>query len=233
MPGFIDIDFKERGGKDYRLDAKLDIFQFTQIIINCILTHNKYNWMKNYNRDEMMICDDVTPIPLELWNWGIANRSGKLRTFPEDIIKLNLMPREIATVTEKGIRYKKMFYSCDTAIQEMWFEKARNKGYWKVDFSYDPRNMNFIYLRSQDGRSFQKCRLLNQGRYEDKTIDEIYYLLSYEKLQKDESVGKSLQSKVDLIAEIESIVTTAEQMTLEKRDSTLSKSNRVKGIKQN
>jgi len=161
VPGFIDVDFRERGGKDYRLDAKLDIYQFTQIIIKCILTHNNTNSMKNYKRDELMINDNVSPVPIELWNWGIVNRSGRLRTFPEEIIKLNLMPKDKATVTEKGIRYKKMFYSCDHAIQELWFEMARNKGYWKVDISYDPRNMDFIYLRSADGRGFEKCRLLD------------------------------------------------------------------------
>ncbi|MBZ4656176.1 MAG: Integrase catalytic region, partial [Thermoanaerobacter sp.] len=34
---------------------------------------------------------------------GIANRAGRLRSVPEDIIKLNLMPSDTATVTAKGI----------------------------------------------------------------------------------------------------------------------------------
>lgn len=37
VPGYIDVDYRARGGKDYRLDAVLDIDQFTQIIIECVL----------------------------------------------------------------------------------------------------------------------------------------------------------------------------------------------------
>ncbi|MEA4961583.1 hypothetical protein [Lutispora sp.] len=125
VPGFIDVDFRQRGGNDYRYDAKLDIFQFTQIIIKCVLHHNE-NWLSSYNKDELMVADEVNPIPMKLWKWGVANRSGILRSYHEDIIKLNLMPVDKAMVTAKGIKYKKMFYSCDKAIQEMWFEKARN-----------------------------------------------------------------------------------------------------------
>ena len=35
-PGYVKKDFKTRGGADYRLDAILDIYQFTQIIIHRI-----------------------------------------------------------------------------------------------------------------------------------------------------------------------------------------------------
>jgi len=232
-PGYIDVDFRKRGGKDYRLDAKLDIYQFTQIIILCAREHNKSNWMKNYARNEMLIEDDVNPIPLELWNWGISNRSGRLRTFPEDIVKLNLMPRSNGTVTEKGIRLKSMYYSCEKAVQEMWFEKARSKGYWKVDISYDPRNMDYIYIRTPDGRGYEKCRLLDQNRYGDKSFDEIEYLLAYEKLEKEKRNIEVLQSNIDLIAEIEGIVETGEKMTFEQKNPELTKTSRVKNINNN
>ncbi|MGK7960598.1 DNA-binding protein, partial [Crocosphaera sp.] len=83
LPGFIDTDFRQRGATDYRLDSRLDIDQFTEIIIETILYHNSHE-LKSYNRDEQMIADDVAPIPIELWNWGIKNRSGKLRTINEN-----------------------------------------------------------------------------------------------------------------------------------------------------
>ncbi len=59
LPGFINEDFKERGGKDYRLDAKLDLKQFTKIMIKCVIFHNNNHFIKNYNMDEMMIEDIV------------------------------------------------------------------------------------------------------------------------------------------------------------------------------
>lgn len=232
VPGHINIDFRERGGKDYRLDAKLDIQQFTYIIICCILAHNNNHWMDNYIRTDDMIADDVDPIPLELWKWGITHRSGILRSFPEDIVKLNLMPTDSASITEKGIKYKKMYYSCNKAIEELWFETARNKESLKKDISCDPRNMNFIYIRTDEGRGFEKCYLLDDRKYSNKTLEEIQYLEEYESLEKALNSGEQLQSRIDLISEIENTVNEAEQMA-KQQNQDISKAQRIKGIRDN
>lgn len=234
LPGAVNPGARERGGRDYRLDAKLDIYQFTQIIIKCALYHNNHHYLSNYNREEMMIEDDVEPIPVKLWNWGIANRSGKLRYVPEDIVKLNLMPTGTATVTARGIKFKGLLYGSKQSLKERWFEKARNRGAWKVEVSCDPRMMDYIYIKGEDGMSFEKCFLLeHQQRYKGKTLEEIDYLLEYERLQEKKYTEKKLQSKVDLIAEIENIVRQAEQDTEQERINTDSKRSRLKNIRQN
>lgn len=233
VPGHIDVDFRQRGGKDYRTDAKLDMYQFTKIIIKCILYYNNYHWMDEYEVDEMMIADNINPVPINLWNWGIEKRSGRLRSHNGDVIKLNIMPTAKATVRENGIKLKKMRYSCDKAIDEMWFERARNMGSWKVNVSYDPRNMNYIYIRSDDARSFEKCYMLDKRKYSEKTLDEIEYLGAYEQMQKDIGKGEKMQSKIDLFSDIEAIVEDAVKMTDEQQDPTISKTSKVKGIRGN
>ena len=233
VPGHIEVDFRERGAKDYRLDAKLDIYQFTQIVIRCMLFYNNKHQISDYEDDKMMIADDITPIPIELWKWGIQKRSGRLRSKPSDITKLYLMPSAKATVRETGIKFKNLHYSCDKAIDEMWFERARNKGSWRVDISYDPRNMDYIYIRSEDGKSFEKCYMLHRKKYGDKTIDEIIYLDEYEQLKKDKRKSKDMQSEVDLISDIDAIVKMAETMTEEQLDHTVSKTSKVKNIRSN
>ena len=40
LPGRVKPDMSQRGGHDYRLDAKLDIRQFTQVVIKCVLYYN-------------------------------------------------------------------------------------------------------------------------------------------------------------------------------------------------
>ncbi|WP_238456725.1 Mu transposase C-terminal domain-containing protein [Desulforamulus aeronauticus] len=234
LPGYVDKDFRERGVRDYRLDAKLDIYQFTQIIIKCIIYHNTKHFLTTYSRDEMMVADEVKPVPVELWKWGIANRSGSLRYYPEDIVKLSLMPKDTARVTHKGIIYKKLHYSCDKAIREMWFDRARRKT-WKVDISYDPRNLNSIYIRDTEDQTFyEKCYLLDsQSRYFEKTLDEIKYLMEYEKLEEQKSAYINLQSESDLKSDIESIVRQAEDMTKMVSSNTVSNSSKVKGIQKN
>ncbi|MDK2799712.1 MAG: hypothetical protein PWP27_2526 [Clostridiales bacterium] len=234
LPGFINEDYRQRGGRDYRLDATLNIFQFTQIIIKCVLYHNNQHYLMNYNREEMMISDEVEPIPIKLWHWGIQNRAGKLRFVPEDIVKLNLMPRDIATVTAQGIKFKDIYYGSEVALKEYWFEKARNKGSWKIDICYDPRNMNYIYIPGSDNKSFEKCFLLkHEERYLDKSYEEIEYLIEKEKIELKQKEEEELQSKVDLMSEIEEIVKEAKRNMEEDSVSMESKAKRIKGIKNN
>ena len=236
LPGFIDVDFRERGARDYRLDARLDINQFTKMIIEIVLYHNSHE-LKTYNRDEEMIADDVLPIPIELWQWGINKRSGKLRTMNEDIVKLNLMPTAKARITEKGIRFKSMYYTCEKAIEEMWFEKARSQMLSKdeksLQISYDPRQTDFIYLPSPDGREFEKCFLLDPDeRYTHKTIYDVEYLLAYEDLQSKKRGGKQRQNEVDLMTKLESIAHRAEQETEQYQDKSQSNLQKTSGIRE-
>ncbi|MFZ5643058.1 MAG: Mu transposase C-terminal domain-containing protein [Bacillota bacterium] len=232
LPGYVDTDFRQRGARDYRLDAKLDLYQFTQILIHCALHHNNNHYLTNYSRDEMMIDDDIPQVPIELWKWGISNRSGKLRSYPEDIVKLNLMPVDKVTVTPKGIKFKKMYYSCQRAVKEFWFDRARTEGTWKAYISYDPRNIDFVYIRDENGRGYEKCYLLeSQERYRGKSYDEIVYLLEYEKQMQKTMHDKEMQDSVDLISQIESIVQTAEIMTTELQNRNQSKASRVKKIR--
>ena len=235
LPGYVVPDANKRLGRDYRLDAKLDIYQFTEIIIHCALHHNNGQYLESYDRDATLVAEDVPAIPVELWKWGIKNRSGRLRSFPEDIVKLNLMPTGSARIAEDGIRFKKMRYSCEKAIRENWFEAARiKKRTEKIEISYDPRNTNHLYIKSQDGRSFEKCYLLeSEERYMNKSMAEVEYLIEYEKYQKQRHTGDKQQSKVDLAANIEGIVRAAEEMTDQVRDKTASKASRVANIKGN
>lgn len=234
LPGAINPNTRERGDKDYRLDAKLNMKEFTQIIIKCVLYHNNHHLLKYYSREEMMIEDDVKCVPNELWNWGIKNRSGRLRYIDEDIVKLNLMPSDFATVTPKGIQFKGVFYACTAALKEKWFEKARRNGTWRIEVSFDPRNMNFLYIKKDSGTNYEKCFLLDhQSKFRDRTFDDIRYLLEYEKLNiQNESINE-LQAKVDLISDIESIVKDAEKTFKDEEDISKSKSSKLKGIRSN
>ena len=239
VPGDVDVDSMKRGGRDYRLDAKLDLHQITKIIIHLVREHNT-KYLENYNCDEELIADGIVPTPINLWQWGIANRSGKLRTFPEDIVKLNLMPTEQATITAKGIKLKgkELYYTCERAEIEQWFSKARSnqlsKAEKKIAVSYDPRKPEFIYIPSQDGRSFEKCRIIDpSGKYLGKTFEDIEYLAQYEAQQTQKHQAQSLQGKIDAAEEIEKVVEQAETMTSAQSDPNLSKRQRVRGIREN
>lgn len=117
LPGKVLPDMSERGGHDYRLDAKLDIRQFTEIIIRCVLYYNNSHYMDYFEKSEQMMQIGVNAIPLELWNFGIRYCSGSLRSVPWDTVRMALMPTGSASVTERGIRFKGLFYSSEEALR--------------------------------------------------------------------------------------------------------------------
>lgn len=234
LPGVINPNGRERGDRDYRLDAKLNINEFTQIVIRCVLYNNNHHYINNYPKDEIMLQDNVKPIPIELWNWGIKNRSGKLRKVDLNIIKLNLMPNGAATVTAKGVLFKQIYYTSSLLMKENFFEKARKNGTWKIDIVYDPRNLNFIYLKDDKGRKFEKLTMIeHQHKYKNKCVEEVDYINELEKLEKESIKYDKLREKVNLISEIESIVENANSSYKAVRPVNDSKRKRLNEIKDN
>ena len=232
-PGTVKKDFKKRGGKDYRLDATLDIQEFTKIIIKCILKYNNSS-ITNYPMDCEAVKDQVEPIPKKIWNWGIENKTGVLRSVSEEIIKLNLMPVDNARVTKEGIKYKNILYTCKSAESENWFNTARDKGTWKIEISYDPRNMTNVYIKSQNGRAFEVCTIKTCNKeYINKTLAEILELHAAKKELKDRSEKVSLTNEINLSSDIEDIVSEAKEKTKQQVDKSESKSSRIKNIRDN
>lgn len=95
-----------------------------------------------------MLANEVKPTPIDIWSWGIKNRKGRFNKLPQDIVRLNLLPKAKASVSRSGIKYRKMFFSSDKAIEEQWFISQQKS---TIEFVYDPRNMNFIYLPDENG----------------------------------------------------------------------------------
>ncbi len=164
---------QKRGGKDYRYDACLTLYEFRQIIISSIIQYNTTYELKDYRKDADMIADHVLPIPIKLWEWGIRNRSGSLRIEDRLKVRLALLPRGVASVTPTGIQYKGVEYICERAKKDEWLEQARIKRL-KVPISYDPRNMDSIFLRLDlpEGRKFLR------SDEEDQPKSEVAYLMN-------------------------------------------------------
>jgi len=233
LPGHVKADMKQRGGKDYRLDAQMDIRQFTRIMIKSILNHNNEHFLESYERNENMIADNVEPIPVKLWDWGIAHCSGALRSVSEDTVKLYLMPSDTALVTAKGIRFKGLNYLSERAVYEHWFETARAKGSYKVDISYDPRDLSHIYVRNVNGALYEQSHLADwEAKWFGKSLDEVTRQQAAERALQARNKTRSLQSRIDLNTEIENVIREAEQMAKQTAFPN-SKKERISDIRQN
>jgi hypothetical protein len=213
-PGYIQEDFRQRGGNDYRLDAVLDVDQFTRIIIFCVLSYNNSHVVKDYPLLPEMIRDGVRPIPVEMWEWGIAQGAGRLRTYPAESVRLSLLPSDEATVKSSGIRYFGCNYSCPLAIEEHWFDKARQRKTWKVRISYDPRCMDSIWLHGEPGQpQFIACSLTDPSRmHEGKSLWEIDQFRQKARSLTASVQPRQTQGRVTLIGQVQSVVREAVTM---------------------
>ncbi|WP_368901894.1 Mu transposase C-terminal domain-containing protein [Oceanobacillus oncorhynchi] len=232
LPGAVDKDFGKRGTKDHRLSGKLTLDEFKKIIIKYILYFNNQYVMESFIRDEEMIKEEVEPIPINLWEWGMKNRSGRLRKISKELMMLHMLPNGNATVTESGIRFRHMLYSSELALKEQWFVKARYDSSWKIDIVYDPRNMDKIYIQNPDNNSYEVCPLLeHQLRYKNRSIEDINFLHELENIQKRSHKQEQLKAKINLKEEVEKIVKEAEQKS---KSSGVKESDnkRIKNIKE-
>jgi hypothetical protein len=235
LPGAVEKDH-QRGDKDYRLASTLNIHDLYEIVIRAVLVHNRRRLTK-YEPDAEMIADKVKPIPLELFKWGVENRTGHLRCYDPEYVRINLLPSASARVTEDGIAFGGNLYTCDLAEREGWRLIARNMGRWDVEVAYDPRPKcnEVVYLRPSDGSPSIPCHLIDpNARFKDWDLGEIEHFDERYKLDADLDENRMLQDESDLEAHVKNITQRAKK----RRDAALaaagprSDSSRVEGMRE-
>lgn len=228
LPGAVDRDH-ERGDPDYRLKAKLTLADLQEALIHFILHFNRSRIEARIPR-EFMVTDKVEPRPNELWAWGIKNRSGHLRVMPPEMLRLQLLPADEASVTEKGLLFKGLYYRSETAEREQWQVRARAKGRWKVPVTYDPRVADKIYLHLSGANVVEACTLLEQHDFFNGVgWAEVEFFNVTRAVLKESSRSADIQATANYGANVESIVADAVEKTKEAR-SGASNRGKISGI---
>lgn len=229
VDGYVHKDFKTRTGRDYRLDAKWDLQQFTRIMIMLVIKHNTTHRIRGYDFDQDMVQDDLPAIALDLWSWGIRHRSGLLKQRDESEVKLALMPQGKGLVTRRGILFKNCYYSCDLAVKDGWFVRAKDKS-WYVTLSYDPRDMTHVYYRPENG-GCHIAQLTDKSRaYAGMSLKEILQVQHLDNQRDHPDRRENRQSELDLDAAIQQLVTETKEMAPNPLGS---KASRVRDIRDN
>lgn len=225
--GVVQKDFNDRGVQDYRKQAVLNIKEYTRILVRCIIHYNK-RYLRDYPRTKDMIEQNVPPIPLEIFKWGLTRGSGRLKTLTSEQIRSNIFPSCEATVNAKGISFAGLYYSSPTALKEQWFSHARTHGSYKIKIQYNPQNVSEIYIR-QDRRNYEVCSLIEHYEmYHNSVLEEVLDLKKDQRQQEADFEQVELNSQIQLAQEIEEIV---KQAKIESRSSGVKKN--VKDIRQN
>ncbi len=226
-PGAIQKEFRKRGDKDYRLDATLTLEQFTRLYINIVLNHN-WSVIDKYPVEKEMLEDEILPIPVQLWKWGIENKKGRLRTVDRDILRLNLLPRGKASISRAGIKFKGLSYSSEKAISQQWFIKPTVRS---IEIVYDPRSVNKIYIPHDNGLEYEVCYLLdNCNQYKNCLLEEVIFNQELIAELKEKHLREQNQYNIDLEKEIDKIVKEAKKAKSDEIDLNESKNKKLKRI---
>ncbi|MEK4487661.1 Mu transposase C-terminal domain-containing protein [Psychrobacillus sp. FSL H8-0484] len=230
-PGSIQKEFRERGDRDYRLDASLSIREFTKVVIHLVLQHNQ-KFIEKYPLEKGMITSGLTATPINLWEWGIANKKGRLQIVTDNnVFRLNLLPKGKARITRAGLKFKGLFYGSEKAINEQWYVKLKSSS---IEVLYDPREMNQIYIPHADGRNFDSCYLLDTSlEYKSDTLEEIGFYRELLQEVKAEEQAKQRENTINADLAIEEIVKKAMKEKKQTVSQTLNKAEKLRDIRVN
>lgn len=229
-PGAIQKEYRERGDRDYRLDATLNLKEFTALIIMLILQHN-HKIIDKYPMEKEMITDGIVPTPINLWNWGIQNRKGRLRTVDRNVFRLNVLPRGRATISRAGIKFKNLLYGSKKAIEEQWYAKLKNK---RIDIVYDPRHLGKIYIPNDNGVDYETCLLLEPSQqYKSDFLEDVIFQHQLQNELMEQERNSQVQLRINTETMMEQIIKKAEQKKKKSQNQLTSKKEKVASIRNN
>ncbi len=150
-PGFDPPEnARQRLALHYDKDSCLTLTKFTRQLLELILKHNRsarleYDFTMKEAREKFL------PTPINVWNSGIATRSGALTRYQYDHVRYKLLPRETACVTKNGVLFKGCLYTSNELVRRGWFVQARAKKAFTVNVAFDHRLVDNIFVIDDNG----------------------------------------------------------------------------------
>lgn len=164
---------QRRRGKAYFRDATLTLHEFTSLIVQAIVTHNR-TMQPDMRLSLKQVAHGVQPVPTQLWTHEVEERAGALARFDADTVRLELLPQETATATEHGIELRGARYTFKEGERAGWFVEARKKRF-KVTVSLDLRLCDSIIAHDPftRGRVYKAALVEGMKQYEGMSFAEL------------------------------------------------------------
>lgn len=236
VDGVVDNKFNvvERGELNYKMMANLTLEEVNKIVINCVLFYNNNHVLNYYESDGLNIEKSIPKIPSKIWKYGIKAKKGLLRELPEEVIKINFFHNKEISITAKGAKMNKLYYVSKYTLELGFFQKARIEGNYRVRISYNPNDLSEIYYIKEDGVSYDTLTLVTyMEHYKGMSEEEVNKIFEYEEKLNKKASEKEIQEKIKLFDEIEKISGKAKQEQERVKDKRISKTARLKNIREN
>lgn len=229
-PGAVRTREKERGERDYRLDATFDLQEFTSIVIKAVLHYIHHSRDSNRLTKEM-IQQNVEPTPIAIWNWATELGIIEPNVQPRESIYLHLLPKAKGSVRAGGIYFNGMAYTNVLDPSGKRSALARANGREQIDIWYEPF-ADHIWIMDEE-KSFFKCPLrASEERNAGMRREEVLDMLAITNAVSIETKYAELNSKVQLDDFIERTISTAAAEKAE-AESPSSKAEKLRDIRGN
>lgn len=203
---------KKRRGRKYHLDAALTLEECTKLILGVIIEHNT-TIMKNYELSPEQTLAEWSAIPSELWSNEVEHNgcSGTRHTY--DYLRMQLMPRDKAIVTQEGISFHGCHYASKDKTIRQWMIQAGLKKKFKVECSYDPRLVNKIIVHGAGGKTYS-CELAKGSeKYEGYSFAEVKYVRARARQLKRGKMAEEAQAGIDRQVRANVVIAGAKKAT--------------------
>lgn len=135
----------ERYDSNHHREAMLNIYSFTQLVINYVLMHNQ-RYVEDYPMSKEMHQKDIKPAPCTLWKYfcEIKGNPRPISQATYDQYLYDLLPEKQASLSRKGVILSGLHY---INHESELLEKMRKVGTKreKMKIRYDPRDVGTIY----------------------------------------------------------------------------------------
>lgn len=182
IPGAIDARRKEYELRPGNVEeATLTLPEYAAYL-HCIF--DEYNLCANreHRLDAHMKAAGVFPSPAGLWSYGHRIGIGVRRYFSESSLIADLLPRDEASVTRRGVQFSRRDYHSEAVDELQWAAGARNLGSWRTPVFHFPGSVSRIWVPNAGGSGLLKLDLSDHSTasaectFEDVLDSNVFHL---------------------------------------------------------
>ena len=173
---------RKRSVKQPETLAILTLEELKAYVVHSIILYNYSHTLKTH--PDLLLLKNAgfeTATPIDFWKFGSATRSGLGRQYPRETLRALMLPRKEVAVTPYGLKVGRLFYTCETLLNQLAFHRGFNQKNQKVTVVFDRRNVSVIWLDDGNGGLGEPCYLTSRcERFAGKNLWEVERILDEE-----------------------------------------------------
>lgn len=160
--GILSPLHQEYNYSDSPLDAKLSFNEFRKIVLHMVLYYNNQFHQSNPPVTHTIGEKTKRESPIEKWSWA-SRPVAQSRVTNGKSVELNLLPVAEASITDQGVLFNGLVYTCEAMTHEQQIAAAKLETSRRVTIAYNPQKADQIYLKLGNGERVVECHLASQS----------------------------------------------------------------------